>query len=686
MTALAPIVAAALAPGAAWAVTVAGDRTVRAWGTGGPSWLNGFAVAIGGQPAAVSVSSSGLLKILSMTDALLELQEYSDVSPSESHFFEMQARVRAAAFSPSGNVAVIACDDGTIRSFDVSTGEFGPVLTTGGQMVQAVAMASDRGPLVAAFSDGSIRHYDIEAGTSNLVVFPFPNHPATIAAADGTVLAAGPHGILIRWRPLSGTPLEFRHTGLAATAIAIAGDSCGDKALIGSADGRLWLYDFVDDRQVEFDRGRQSTSRQPPLPPRQPDYRGILNDDERIPDHQPLARSPEVPGSLSVPRPPDLRSQAADYRSIVDDDVRFTVYRPQVLSPEVWAPLLVFAHKTTLVEKQGQIPIDPNEQVELMARAHFGDLVQPPVASDARSGVFRGARLRIIPDLPGIRSNPVEAEFDWWEPVHQAVFRLSAAPGLAGSVVRGAVRVWCGPLLIGEVSLAIRVTATRPLAEAPLVTEWAQRYRKIFPSYSHDDRTIVEGFAEAARALGDQYLQDVLALRAGEQWGSRLLKLIQEADVFQLFWSSNSMRSRYCRHEWEHALSLRRPSFIRPIYWEDPLPQDPALGLPPVALRELHFVKVRPYLPRTKTPAPALAATTAGPSPRRREQPSSYAPPGGGAWSSAPARPQSPTGAGHPRSSRTSRSGARRRALAVSAVVVVLIVVLAVLVGVHILG
>ena len=146
MTALAPIVAAALAPGAAWAVTVAGDRTVRAWGTGGPSWLNGFAVAIGGQPAAVSVSSSGLLKILSMTDALLELQEYSDVSPSESHFFEMQARVRAAAFSPSGNVAVIACDDGTIRSFDVSTGEFGPVLTTGGQMVQAVAMASDRGP------------------------------------------------------------------------------------------------------------------------------------------------------------------------------------------------------------------------------------------------------------------------------------------------------------------------------------------------------------------------------------------------------------------------------------------------------------------------------------------------------------------------------------------------------------
>jgi hypothetical protein len=126
------------------------------------------------------------------------------------------------------------------------------------------------------------------------------------------------------------------------------------------------------------------------------------------------------------------------------------------------------------------------------------------------------------------------------------------------------------------------------------VADSVQRYRKIFPSYSHADRAVVAGFAEAARALGDQYLQDVLALRAGEHWATRLLELIEQADVFQLFWSSNSMRSRYCRNEWEHALALGRPSFIRPLYWEEPLPEDPVTGLPPAALRELHFVKVRP--------------------------------------------------------------------------------------------
>jgi len=210
---------------------------------------------------------------------------------------------------------------------------------------------------------------------------------------------------------------------------------------------------------------------------------------------------------------------------------------------------------------------------------------------DSRRGLFRGARLRIAPDLPGILCNPAEAELDWWEPVHEVRFRLSAKPELVGAVVRGAVRIWSGPLLIGEVSLTIGVRASAP--DDQVIADWAPRYQKIFPCYSHLDHTIVEGFDDAVRALGGQYLQDVLALRAGEQWQPRLLELIREADVFQLFWSSNSMRSRYCQQEWEHALALRRPSFVRPLYWEDPLPEDPTQGLPPVVLRDVHFVKVR---------------------------------------------------------------------------------------------
>jgi hypothetical protein len=144
-----------------------------------------------------------------------------------------------------------------------------------------------------------------------------------------------------------------------------------------------------------------------------------------------------------------------------------------------------------------------------------------------------------------IRCNPREAGIEWWEPVHEARFRLLAGPGLAGTVVRGAVRVWCGPLIFGEVSIAIRIAAGSHAPETPPVIAPLAPYRKIFASYSHQDRVVVDSFAEAARALGDQYLQDVLALRAGEHWDARLLELIEDADVFQLFWSRHSMRYLY---------------------------------------------------------------------------------------------------------------------------------------------
>jgi hypothetical protein len=140
-----------------------------------------------------------------------------------------------------------------------------------------------------------------------------------------------------------------------------------------------------------------------------------------------------------------------------------------------------------------------------------------------------------------------------------------------------------------------------PVTRDEMTRDEMTRYRRIFPSYSHRDRDVVRHFEAAVFALGDRYLQDVLALRSGERWNERLLELIGEADVFQLFWSSNSMRSPFCRQEWERALALRRSSFIRPLYWEDPFPEDSALGLPPKDLRDLHFARVLVAAPREPT-------------------------------------------------------------------------------------
>ena len=70
--------------------------------------------------------------------------------------------------------------------------------------------------------------------------------------------------------------------------------------------------------------------------------------------------------------------------------------------------------------------------------------------------------------------------------------------------------------------------------------------------------------------------------------------MIVNADVFQLFWSTNSIESDFVRQEWEFALNLGRPSFIRPVYWEEPMPERTEIGLPPASLRALHFHRLSP--------------------------------------------------------------------------------------------
>ena len=657
------IAAAAMAPDASWAITVSADGTVRTWGTGVPPREIRRAVPIdGSQPVAVALAGDRI-RVLWTDAAAIRLHETVKGTRSREAEFAAPAPVRALAMSPSGVLAAVACADGTLRTLNAGTGEFGPALATGGRVARAVAVASDIGPVLAVFPDGSVRRYDPAAGSSDMTGAG-PGIDLVAVTPDGeTVIAAKTDGVLSRL-DLSGAepagesgpvPGRFRLLGTAITAIAV--DGGGRRVLAGRPDGTLWLHDMAGGPATEFRAAEPTPGSDPP--------------DLRWWESVEVGASTDAGATKSVPAP----------WSTTDDDVRFTVYRPQAVAPGSWASLLVFAHKTDLVEQPGQPPLDPVEQVEAIARAHFGNTPVRTAGEDARSGISRGARLRVTADLPGLACNPASAEFDWWEPVHHVVFRVMAGPGLAGSVVRGAVRIWCGPLIIGEVSVAIRVVPFLTAAPAA-VAESAPRYRKIFPSYSHADAAIVDGFAEVVRTFGDQYLRDVVAIRAGERWRERLPELIAEADVFQLFWSSNSMRSPYCQEEWEHALSLRRPLFVRPFYWEDPRPEDRASGLPPVALDALEFVKVSLHTASKGIPGPPGSPRPGGSGSAVPPAPS----PGGsatGAYGEIPV----PTGAypggaaplpggAPPARHRAAPVAVRRRMLAVAALVAVVALVI----------
>ncbi|HYO13526.1 MAG TPA: toll/interleukin-1 receptor domain-containing protein, partial [Thermoanaerobaculia bacterium] len=279
----------------------------------------------------------------------------------------------------------------------------------------------------------------------------------------------------------------------------------------------------------------------------------------------------------------------------VHDNVTFTVYKPRVVAPLEWYPLLAFAHLEDLPD-EARRPGEPSlrEQVEAQAAAALGTRLQDYAddSEDASQAVPHEAEITFVPFLPGFRFNPPQATFLFLEPIQKEEFRMQAPPDLDGQTVRGRLSVYWGHILLAEMNLRIRVDSrarTLSPADAGTEREAIRPYRDVFASYSHQDTPIVLEFERYLRALGDRYLIDRDTLRAGQVWDDRLQGMIREADVFQLFWSRNAMQSDFVEKEWRYALALGRGSFVRPVYWEDPLPSLPEKGLPPEELRRLHF-------------------------------------------------------------------------------------------------
>ena len=272
------------------------------------------------------------------------------------------------------------------------------------------------------------------------------------------------------------------------------------------------------------------------------------------------------------------------------------------------ADLLAFAHKTDPVVDEDGHELDPLAEVRRQAAEVLGPEAASyrTVAQTSAQSVVRGTELRFVPSVPGAEFNPPEVAFRWQEPVHRSAFRVRADAAADGVVLEGRMAVFCGIVALAEIPLRLAVDATAAARRPEPEQVTARPYERIFPSYSHLDADVVTEVEAVSIYLRNQFMRDCRMLRAGEVWSARLREAIDEATVFQLFWSRNAMASQHVRDEWEYALSLGRDDFIRPVYWEWPIPRDDAAGLPPPALERLHFHPLR-----QPPPPPAAAPATA---------------------------------------------------------------------------
>jgi len=202
-----------------------------------------------------------------------------------------------------------------------------------------------------------------------------------------------------------------------------------------------------------------------------------------------------------------------------------------------------------------------------------------------------GSLITVVPQINGITFNPAELVITW-QPPHVSATFLFTAPDALPADLTGRVLVYHGPLIAGEIPITLKRAAdAEPADPAPRQSAEMHTFDPIFASYSHRDTPVMEYFRHTRENMGQKMLVDIYDLRSGEHWADRLLEMIDESAVFQLFWSENSARSKYCRQEWEHALQYaeQRPRFIQPVYWTMPGPTP----TPPPDLQPLHFRRVK---------------------------------------------------------------------------------------------
>ena len=230
-----------------------------------------------------------------------------------------------------------------------------------------------------------------------------------------------------------------------------------------------------------------------------------------------------------IPEAPSIPMQEADRTAVggaIEDtlkyppeNVQFTGYRPKRLAANEWTKLLVFTH---LDDKPADAPDDaphPVDQVRDEAAQILGDKADEytDITKDSRFAIPREGEICLIPSAPGLQFNPPERTFYWSEglTVHREEFGVKAPESLIGQTVSGQITVFLGSIILAEIKLSFPVAAPGTVIPEPLEPTSTKPYRQIFASYSREDVEIVEQVERYAATMGDQYLRDLVSLRAG---------------------------------------------------------------------------------------------------------------------------------------------------------------------------
>ncbi len=265
-------------------------------------------------------------------------------------------------------------------------------------------------------------------------------------------------------------------------------------------------------------------------------------------------------------------------------EVQFSAYFPREIASGRWYPLTAYLFRSFAAE-----------QVLADARSTLGAWLATVrrVLSNVRRTLPEGTIVTATPYMEGVQFNPPAITLGFYESWHRLDFRMRANDASPYHSANGRLTFTVEGVIVADIPLSVYImdagstdsagsmpsttSTSNPTSGDAMQTVSQKLYKSIFCSYSREDKAIVERVERVYKALGFDFLRDVVSLKSGEDWNDKLYALIEQADIFQLFWSKTAAESEFVEREWRHALSLKRDdrNFIRPVYWEEPMPPVP---------------------------------------------------------------------------------------------------------------
>jgi len=292
----------------------------------------------------------------------------------------------------------------------------------------------------------------------------------------------------------------------------------------------------------------------------------------------PAAPAPKPASPRPRPAPPRARKKSAKPKS---DAVAWTVFGPRECSPGDTSLFQVLLHTPEQAEEAGRLARKADSEA------------QPRAAGEVEELLSRGEPVRLVFRSKGVEVQEPAAEVIWDGSPQVVQFAVPVPVDNQPAKQFAQVRLYRGLAPVAHLSFTLRVNEPAPPPE-PAPVQSFQPVRRAYLCYAAADRAEVLRRAQFLSSMGISVFVDAIGIEIGQNWRDQIRRMIEQADVFFLFWSEAASRSQEVLHEVDYALRLtggdpdKRPHII-PIALSMPMPE------PPPQLASVQFLDTLAY-------------------------------------------------------------------------------------------